>query len=262
MPPFITMNGIADTLLNKVLPAVGDLCLFFISAYTFRLTIFPKKLRFIGYRPCFSAFEGDSLEITFENRALSPVVIQSVTVVSNGYAVEVFSEKDEDDGGPFIIDGFKTGRIKMVPFSSIYSEEGEISFGIDKDMYLVVDTPRGKQYLNYAGGPKRCFLKLREKFNPTKHATVKRNYFNDKILKPYVRYAILYADEQKNTHTVFVHQSGLMSEMLFGYNGLTEDIVGSKETMCAHFEKEFSKANLPFGIKEFTNTDSLIVEYD
>lgn len=262
MPPFIAMNCIVDTLLNKVLPAVGDLCLFFISVYTFRLTIFPKKLRFIGYRPCFSAFEGDSLEITLENRALSPVVIQSVSVVSDGYAIKIFSEKDEDDDGPCIIEGFKTGKIKMVPFSSICDEEGEISFGIDKDIYLVVDTPRGKQYLNYSGDPKKYFLKLREKFNPVKHAIVKRNYFNGKILKPYVRYAILYADRQKNTHTVFVHQSGLMSEMLFGYNGLTEDIVDSKETMYAHFEKEFSKVNLPFDIKEFTNTDSLIIEYD
>ena len=116
--------------------------------------------------------------------------------------------------------------------------------------------------MNYAVGPRKHFIKLREKSNPTKQITVKRNYFNDKILKPYVRYAILYADEQKNTHTVFVLQSGVMSEMLFGYNGLTEDIVSSKETMITHFEKEFSKYDISFGIKEFTNTDSLIVEYD
>ncbi|MBD5133315.1 MAG: hypothetical protein HDT38_02410 [Clostridiales bacterium] len=250
---------ILKIIVNDVLPAIGNLCLFFISVYTFRLTIFPKKLRFIGYKPCLSMFEGDAVEITLENRALSPVVIEAVSVVLNGYNIKIFSEEDD---GPCIIDGFKTGKIKMIPFSSIYCEEGEISFGIDKDIYLIVDTPRGKQYLNYAGDPKKYFLRFREKFNPVKHATVKRNYFNGKILKPYVRYAILYADRQKNTHTVFVLPSGVMSEMLFGYNGLTEDIALSKETMCAHFEKEFSKVNLLFAIKEFTNTDSLIIDYD
>lgn len=260
MPMQITINDILNILFNNVLPAVGNLCLFFISVYTFRLTIFPKKLRFIGYKPCFSMFEGDSLEITLENRALSPVVIEAVSVVLNGYSIKIFSEEEND--GPCVIDGFKTGKIKMEPFSFIYTEDGEISFGIDKNVYLVVDTPRGKQYLNYAVGPRKHFIKLREKSNPTKQTTVKRNYFNDKILKPYVRYAILYADEQKNTHTVFVLQSGVMSEMLFGYNGLTEDIVSSKETMITHFEKEFSKYDISFGIKEFTNTDSLIVEYD
>lgn len=257
MPIQTTINSIFDILFNNVLPAVGNLCLFFISVYTFRLTVFPKKLRFIGYKPSFSTFEGDSLEITLENRALSPAVIQSVSLVQNGYTIKVFS----DDDGACIIDGFKTGKIKMIPFSAIYSEEEEISFDI-KEPYLVVATTRGLQYLNYAGAPKRYFLRLREKLHPVQQTVVKRNYFNDKILKPYVRYAILYADEQKNTHTVFVLQSGVMSEMLFGYNGLTEDIVSSKETMITHFEKEFSKYDIPFGIKEFTNTDSLIVEYD
>lgn len=260
MPTPIIISDIFDVLLNTVLPAVGNLCLFFISVYTFRLTVFPKKLRFIGYKPCFSMFEGDTVEITLENRALSPVVIEAVSVVLNGYSIKIFSEEDNEE--PCIIDGFKTGKIKMEPFSCIYTEEGEISFGIDKSVYLVVDTPRGKQYLNYAVGPQKHFIKLREKSNPTKRATVKRNYFNDKILKPYVRYAILYADEQKNTHTVFVLQSGVMSEMLFGYNGLSEDIVSSKETMITHFEKEFSKYSIPFSIKEFANTDSFIVEYD
>lgn len=257
--PMQTINDILDFLFYSVLPTVGNLCLFFISVYTFRLTIFPKKLRFIRYKPCFSMFEGDSVEITLENRALSPAVIEAVSVVLNGYSIKIFSEGDHD--WPCIIEGFKTGKIKMEPFSSIYTEKGEISFSIDKNVYLVVDTPRGTQYLNFAAGPQQHFLKLREKTNPAEQATVQRKYFSDKILKPYVRYAILYADKQGDTHTVFVLPSGVMSEMLFGYNGLSKEIASSKETMITHFEKEFSKYDIPFDIKEFVNTDGFAVEY-
>ena len=255
----ITMMDIVKTIINDILPAIGNLCLFFISVYTFRLTIFPKKLRFIKYVPSFSTFEGDSVEITLENRALSPVVVQTVSLVSDGYNIKIFSE---DDDGTCIIDGFKTGKIRMNPFSFIFTEEGEINFGLEKELYLVVKTPRGKQYLNLVGAPKRYFLRLREKLHPTKRTIVKRHYFNEKILKPYVRYAILYADKNGNTQTVFVHNSGLMSKALFGYNGLPEEIVANKETMYAHFEKEFSKYNTSFSIKEFTNTNNFTVEYE
>lgn len=255
----ITMMNVVKTIINDILPAIGNLCLFFISVYTFRLTIFPKKLRFIKYRPSYSTFEGDSVEITLENRALSPMVVQTVSLVSDGYVIKIFSE---DDDGTCIIDGFKTGKIRMDPFSFIFTEEGEISFGIEKELYLIVKTPRGKQYLNLVGAPKRYFLRLREKLYPPKHTIVKRNYFNDKILKPYVRYAILYADKNGNTQTVFVHKSGYMSDTLFGYNGLTEAIVATKETMYAHFEREFSKYNTSFSIKEFINPNDFIVEYE
>ncbi len=258
MPSYIAV--ILERLVKDILPVVGDLCLFFISVYTFRLTVFPKKMRFIRYNMCCSTFEGDSLEITLENRALSPMVIQSVSVVQKGYLIKIFSQDDEDD--PCIIEGFKTGKIKMIPFSAIDSQDGEITFGLTKGLYLIVETPHGKQYLNYVGAPKKRFLRLREKFNPVKPTTVKRFYFNEKILKPYVRYAISYADACGNTHTIFVHKSGLMSEAPFGYNGLSEDIASSKDNMYAHFEKEFSKVNLPFEITEFTNTDDLIPEYN
>lgn len=250
MPTSIIMRDIVKTIIHDVLPTIGNLCLFFISVYTFRLTIFPKKLRFIGYRPHYSTFEGDSVEITLENRALSPAVVQAVSLVSNGYAIKIFSENDD---GTCIIDGFKTGKIKMNPFSSILTQEGEISFGIEESMYLIVETPRGKQYLNFAGAPKKHLWRLREKIHPPKRAMVRRDFFNGIILKPYVRYAILYTGKNGDTQTVFVLNSGLMSKTLFGYNGLTEDIAASKESMYAHFETEFSKHNIPFSIEEFTD---------
>lgn len=245
-----------NTIFQDILPVVGDVCLFFISVYTFRLTILPNKLRFIGYRPSFSAFEGDSVEITLENRSLSPAVIQSISLVLDEHIIEIFSERDSE---PCIIDGFKTGKIKMIPYSRIYIEDGEIDLHTFKKWYLIVGTPRGKQYLSYAHGPKKRFLKFYNKRHPPKQASVLRNYYNGKIVKPYVRYALVYKGRNDDIHTVFIHKSGAMSEAPFGYNGLPKEVVADKDKLYSHFEGEFSKYDIPFAIKEFALDDGNIL---
>lgn len=226
-------------IIKNILQIVGDLCLLFISAYTFRLTIFLKKLRFIGYRPSFSTFEGDSLEITLENRSLAPVVIQSISLVLNGYSIQIFSE-DEDGCETGIIDGFKTGKIKMRPFSEIYTNEGNPNFHEVDGMYLIIETPRGNQYLTFANSPKKWFSQLKKKSHTIPKATVTRKFLDNKIIKPYIRYAIVFFDKNDNEQTILVHKSGLMSKALFGYNRLPKEILLNKETIYTHFKEQFS----------------------
>lgn len=247
-----------EILIGKVLPAIGDICLFFISVYTFRLTIFPKKLRFIGFRPSFSTFDGNSLEITLENRALSPVVVQAISLVQDDYCVKIFSEDDENCE-TCIIDGFKTAKIKMIPYSQISCDGAELNFHNFKKMYLVVETPRGKQYLNFARGPQKRFLWIQEKLHPPKSARVVRDYINGKIVKPYIRYAVIYVDKSGNQHTVFIHKAGVMSEMLFGHNTLPKEIIDDREKLYEYFEKEFSQYDIPFGIKGLNNKNRRLI---
>lgn len=245
--------------LKDIFQLIGDLCLLFISVYTFRLTIFPKKLRFIGYRPFFSTFEGDSLEITLENRSLAPVVIQSISLVLNGYSIKIFSE-DDKECETCIIDGFKTGKIKMRPFSEIYTNEGNLNFHEVNGMYLIVETPRGNQYLTFVNRPKKWFKQLKKKAHTLSEAIVTRNFFDEKIIKPYIRYGIVFFDKNNNLQTILVHKSGIMSQILFGYNHLSEEILLNKETMYTHFKEQFSKINISFDIIEFNNKneDSII----
>ena len=249
----MTIPELAQLIFQKVLPTVGDVCLFGISVYTFRLTVFPKKLRFIGRRYLRSTFEGDSIEVLLENRSLSPTVVQSVSLVLDGYMVSLFSEGD-NDYEPHVIDGFKTGVIRMEPYSCIYAENRAFDpyrFKNCKNCYLIVKTPRGLQYLSFAHGPRHPFLGLYHRRHPPQHTTINRDCFNDKIRKPYVRYALLYKDTAQTLHTVFILANGFMSETLFGYNSLSPEVVVNKETLCANLEAEFAKHHLCFGVEEF-----------
>lgn len=78
-----------------------------------------------------------------------------------------------------------------------------------------------------------------------------RNYFNEKIVKDYVRYALVYKEKGGEQNTVFIHQNGVMSSALFGYNGLPKDLVEDKTRLQAHFENEFRKCGIPFGLIDF-----------
>ncbi len=240
------------TVISDVFSFIGDICLFAITAYTFRLTVFPKKLRFIGYQPSFSTFEGDSLTISLENRSLSPVVVQSVQLLYDGYYIEIF--KSEDDGD-CIIDGFKTSTIAMKPFSKITINGEEFNFHKVRDLILRIATPRGIQYVAFAHGPQKKLsllsLKIKDaktKKYPLKKGLVMRNYFNEKIVKDYIRYALVYEDKNGVQQTVFIHKNGPMSSAPFGYNGLPKELVEDKTKLQIHFEGEFKKRNIPFGL--------------
>lgn len=239
-------------IVREIFSTVGDICLFIIAAYTFRLTVFPKKLRFIGFRPSFSAFEGDALTIVLENRALSPVVIQAVQVICNEYYIEIF---DSNKDGECIVDGFKTATIEMAPFSKIVINEDEFSFHRARDIALRIVTPRGVQYVPFAHGPQKrlsLFIRkikdIREKDYMFKQGLVVRNYFNEKIIKEDFRYALVYKDKAGKEYTTFISKNGMMSDAPFGYNALPENLMVDMEILQTHFEGEFSKCGLPFGL--------------
>ena len=230
----------------KLIPTIDGICLSFITYYTFRLTVFPKKLKFISFKLSGSAFDGDAMEITLENRSLCPTVVESVDLIVGSKKIQFFR-------GECNIDGFKTGKIEMPRYSQIISADGLIDIDIcamDK-ISLLVKTTRGIQHIRYETISKmtyRRIQKLEGKFDST---TVCRNYYGDRIVVPGVRYAISYVDHQGEKQIVFIHKSGTMSEAPFGYNGLSDEIMKSEATIRSHFDAEFQKCNLSYDLKVF-----------
>lgn len=228
------------------IPTIDGICLSFITYYTFRLTVFPKKLKFISFKLSGSAFDGDAMEITLENRSLCPAVVESVDLIVGSKKIQFFR-------GECIIDGFKTGKIEMPRYSQIISADGPIDIDIcamDK-ISLLVKTTRGIQHIPYATISKMAYRriqKLEEKFDST---TVCCNRYGSKIVVPGVRYAISYVDHQGENQIVFIHKSGAMSAAPFGYNGLNDEIMKNEATIRTHFDAEFKKYNLSYHLEVF-----------
>lgn len=231
-----------------IAPTVDGICLSFITYYTFRLTIFPKKLKFISFRKNCSAFEGDSIEITLENRSLCPTVIESVELVVGTKRIAFFA-------GECIVEGFKTAKIEMPPYSRIISNDGPIDIDIcslDK-ISLLVKTTRGIQHIRYETISKmalRRIQKLEKKYDRT---TVCRNYLGNRIVVPGVRYAVSYVDHRGDEQVVFINKSGTMSDALFGYNGLPKEIMVNETAVRSHFDAEFERRNISYHLTVFND---------
>lgn len=228
------------------IPTIDGICLSFITYYTFRLTVFPKKLKFISFKLIGSTFDGDALEITLENRSLCPAVVESVDLIVGSKKIQFFR-------GECIIDGFKTGKIEMPRYSQIISSDGplDIDIGAMDKISLLVKTTRGIQHIRYETISKMAYRRIQKLEGKFESTTVCCNHYGGRIVVPGVRYAISYVDHNGEKQIVFIHKSGIMSAAPFGYNGLSDEIMKSEAAIRRHFDAEFQKCNLSYQLQAF-----------
>lgn len=231
--------------LIRIISIIGDVCLFFIAVYTFRLTIFPKKLKLINMKHSFNAFLGDDIEATFENRSLCPVVIKSVDMVIDSNIIRFY------DGEPCIVEAFKTVVLKCEAYTNIISQinHKDIDIHSSRKIYFIVETSRGNQYIKHVrvSRIKHYIAKMKEA--KLVHAIVCRNECDGTVVSKGVKYVVSFIDERGEEQNVFILSSGYMSKNLFGYNVLAKDIVIDKSKVLEHFESEFAKYNIKFVLK-------------
>ena len=232
---------------NTLVSVLGDVCLFYISVVTFKLTLYPKRLKFIGFRYNGSAFSGDSFEIMVENRSLSPVVITSLDLVVGHKRIRVFE-------GQRIVEGFKAEIITIPPYTKIIDSDGEpidIDISSMENISLWIKTTRGAQHVPYARVPffiLRLIHRKAKKFQPT---TVVRNFYNEKIVVSNIKYALSFVDDTGELQTVFIHERGAMSSAPFGYNRLSKELMENEKLLVAHFDDELTKRGFSGKVERF-----------
>lgn len=223
---------------------VGDVCLFFIAAYTFRLTIYPKKLRFINFNWGTSTFDGERFQITLENRSLCPVIVESVELEIDSYRVKVFR-------GECTVDAFKVAKIVMEPYSEIVTESGVLDIGSSMlgEMSLWVKTSRGLQHIKYKRESKLFLWLLKKQYSEYKPSTVCRHRCNGKLVASGVKYSLSFVDGNGDLQTVFIHKSGTMSAELFGGNRLPNWIMQDEKTIREFFDERFTSAGMEYSFR-------------
>lgn len=232
--------------LKDIISVIGDVCLFFISVYTFKLTIYPKKLKFIGYNYHSSAFYGNSLEITLENRSLCPIVVRSVDLILDHNIIKIFS-------GNQIIDKFRAEIIKSDSYTKILTLTGEeikINGNFLRTALLMIETSRGKQFIQYKDNNK--FLSYFDNWKLSKYsrASVYSKKAYGKVLSNNVEYVLCFVDDNKIKHNIFILDNGMMSETIFGYNMLSKEVISDKIVLKNFFDEKFKKYGLKYTLKE------------
>lgn len=250
IPQFMCPINFNWEIVKDVISAIGDICLFFISVYTFRLTIYPKKLKFIGYSCNSTLFFGKSFEITLENRSLCPVVVRSVDLIIDNNLINIFK-------GNCIIEKFRVETIKIAPYSKIVSGNGkeiDINKIFTQEFSLIIETSRGYQNIKYERNSSlRSFLGKKQKEKHIK-AMIYRNKFNDQVIDTDVEYALTYIDNKQTLKTIFILPNGIMSDAVFGYNGLPKEYMCNEAVLRKHFDKEFSKYGLSYSLRKIESS--------
>lgn len=227
----------------NAVPMIGDICLFFISVYTFYLTVYPKRLRIVSFASSIHIYEGSSFEVVLENRSLTAIGIQSIYLdLNEDNRVKIF---DSDEDGLLTIEGFHTQKIKMKSYTGITGIDGkQLEIKIDKKLSLIVYTSRGIQQVvcKFKNGFKR-----KKKSKNT--ATAYRKGIDGKVVSPFVKYGLIYLDKKEHQHTICITESGYMSEPIFGFNRLDETVINDEEKLKQFFKGVFEKEGLPYEIK-------------
>lgn len=224
-------------MIKDVLSIVGDSCIFAITIYTFYLKFWCKKIKFLQYTPSHSIFNGDSLTVTIENCSLSPICFTDVNIIYGNKYRLCISGNDESK----IIEPYKTYVIKVEPFSHL---DGISLFTLNsmRDMYLEISTTRGIVYAK--------FLQHTQigKNKKLQEITICRKFFNNHLIFPDTRYAILFL-EKNETQTVFVNDKGIMSKSIGGFNGIPPECLEDEKQIAEIFSEFFTSLGRPFRVE-------------
>lgn len=227
----------------NIIPIAADICLFFIAVYTFRLTAYPQKLKILSVSYGSSMFNGNNLEITIENQAISPITVTQIQLVNGDQLIQVFK-------GNTVIDGFKSEKFKF-QYTAIMSHRGEpikLLPTTGNQYVFYVETSRGLKKAKFRNRINLLQKLLTRKINigSLNTATSYSKNYNGKLVSMGVRYVLSFADSNNQFQTIFIDKSGIMSSNILGYNGLPKEIMHSELTLRDHFDAEFKRRNLNY----------------
>lgn len=242
----VILDNLKWEYVKNLIGIIGDLCLFFIAVYTFRLTIFPKKLKLIGLSYQSGIWDGEAIEFILENRSISPVVVRAVDLIVDSKLVQVYR-------GGCIIDGFKTETIRLEPYLQIIAEDKVIDISMNPDVTLYVETSRGKYYIKHEREHSFLYRLKKQRLDRFTKTTVVRNYCNGKLIPVSTKYILTYKVKDEGVNTIFIDESGLMSDAIFGFNSLPKEIIERETDLRDVFDVEFEKRKIPYSLDKHRN---------
>ena len=219
----------------SVAPTVGAVCTFIITAYPFYLTVYPKKLKFLDYAIFHSAFWGDTIKVSLENRSLASVCVKNIWLnIDDEHRIQLFSEFED---GYRIIDSFHAETFASKPYTQLFGKNGQelrVDPGTAGKFWITVETSRGKQQIiqkiKPAPFPRKVEVATAHKFTQT---------FNDIVISKDMAYGLVYYDINQTKHNVLVHKSGAMSEAIGETHRVPDNLMQDEKKLRQFFDRQF-----------------------
>lgn len=219
---------------------LGNLCVVIITITTFYLTVISNKLSVTSVRESFSRFYGTEIFLQVKNHTLHPICINAVTL----YYLR---------GGQVIQRSFRKFDIAYVipqwEISTLSSERYTMVELDDIECFepVLIEFECGTKIIYaYEGNApvKEKILFLSKAFKAIKKrtyeiATVTTRSHNETVLSPEVEYAVAIKTKSGEYNWIYITGYGMMSDDIFGYNALPEEICKNEKDIKKFLTSEF-----------------------
>ena len=203
----------------------ANICILLITIYTFYITFLSCKIKFLSINESHSNNNGNSFSVVIENKSFSTLVVTKVSlIVNNEYKVEI-----QKFDSPLILQPFSASKIESDNYSYI-SPDIEI---IGSKVILVVEISRKTIYAGYQKISPRIIKEIKK--SPCNVTKVKNTY-NGKIVPQLAKYILMvWKDEYMDT--IFIFETGAMTEAVLGYNGIPKEAMKHQDTIYEYLNK-------------------------
>lgn len=229
-----------DTIIN-ISSLLANICVLFLTAMTFYLTVMSNRLKFVSLGFASSMFNGETISLSLENTTLHPISITSIVLIkkmNDGtyHSIDLISYDD-----PLVIEGRRVAKITTKPYTRIWGMDSVTD--LHKDAIFCIKSGSKTLFVKpYKKAPLKKVKKLHKKHHMFAPLSVMRSEFNHQVVSRNVRYAVhIRAGENScDWNTILLTEHGILDGTICGYNGLDTSQYDSAETLKAYLVNTFN----------------------
>ena len=229
-----------ETIIN-ISSLLANVCVLFLTAMTFYLTVMSNKLKFVSFGFSSSMFSGDTVSVSLENTTLHSISVTSISLIKKMddgkyYSIDLVSYDD-----PLVIEGRRVAKITTKPYTCIWGLDSVT----DIHMNAIFCIKSGSKTLfvkPYKKAPLKEVKRLHKKNHIFEPLSIMRNEFNHQVVSRNVRYAVhIRAGENScDWNTILLTKHGILDGTICGYNGLDTSKYDSEETLKEYLVNNFN----------------------
>lgn len=229
-----------DTIIN-ISSLLANICVLFLTAMTFYLTVMSNKLKFVSLGFSTSAFNGNTISVSFENTTLHSISISSISLIKKMEDGVYRSIKLVAFDDPLVIEGRRVAKITTKPYTRIWGLDSVTDIHMDA-VFCVQSGSKTLFVKPYKNAPLKVVKKLHKKHHIFEPLSVMRSEFNHEVISPNVCYAIHIrtGEHSCDWNTILLTEHGFMNGTICGNNGLDISKYDSAETLKTYLANTFN----------------------
>lgn len=219
----------------------ANLCILIITIYTFYITFISCKIKFLNLSVKDSDSKGRCLSVIIENKSLSPLVIEAISlIINNKHKIEL-----KKFNTPLILQPFTAKKIKSKKYSYIYPKINLSKFDYKK---TTIEIKTSRKVINI-----KPFIKSPTK-SSTKSSKAKEsnillitNKYKGNIVPELAIYALTIS-KYNLSETLFIFESGKITKTVLNCSAIPAETIKNEKSLREFLDCWLTPYNIKYSI--------------